>query len=192
LEPTSEKAGEGLSIALLKRGDTAEFARLVSQFQDMVFACGRSVGLRDQELEDAASETFMAAYRYIKTYDGKGKLSSWLWKIAYHKAVDHLGARPRAELFAEGQEESVAADCPLPGARLEAEERSRILWEAVGKLPLSQAATVVLFYREGKSTRDIAEILEKPENTIRIWLHRGRNELHGRLRSIQETDYVRQ
>ena len=192
MEAVPEKARPQLCIASLKRGDTRVFAQFVREFQDMVFACGRTVGLRDHELEDAASETFLAAYRSIKTYNGKGKLSSWLWKIAYHKAVDLRRTRSHGESFAENEIEAVAAsDAPLPGARLEAEEQNRILWQAVARLPTSQAATIVLFYREGRSLSEIAEILDTPENTIKSWLHRSRSELYTRLRSIQEADYVR-
>jgi RNA polymerase sigma factor (sigma-70 family) len=192
LETVSEKAEPHLYVAALKRGEAGAFAQFVREFQDMVFACGRSVGLRDHELEDAASETFLAAYKYIKSYNGKGKLSSWLWKIAYHKAVDLRRTRSRGESLAENEIEEVAASNePLPGARLDTEEQNRILWQAVAKLPESQAATIVLFYREDRSIRDIAEILDTPENTVKTWLSRSRSELYTQLRSIQEADYVR-
>ena len=192
LERVSEKAEPQPYVAALKRGDTRAFAQFVGEFQDMVFACGRSIGLRDQELEDAASETFLAAYKYIKSYNGKGKLSSWLWKIAYHKAVDLRRTRSHGESLSETEIEAVAApDVPLPEAGLEVQEQNRILWQAVAKLPESQAATIVLYYRQDKSIRDIAEILDVPENTVKTWLSRSRSELFTRLRSIQEADYVR-
>jgi RNA polymerase sigma-70 factor, ECF subfamily len=190
VEPVPGKGEESLNIALLKRGDTVVFAQFVRQFQDMVFACGRTVGLRDDELEDAASETFLAAYRYIGSYSGKGKLSSWLWKIAWHKAVDYRRMRSPAGPLSENDDADAATDEPGPEAVLEAQERGRLLWQAVRKLPEGQAAAIVLFYREGMSTRAIAEALDSPENTVRIWLHRGRGQLYERLKSLQETNHA--
>jgi RNA polymerase sigma-70 factor, ECF subfamily len=177
-----ESSTDGLNLALLKAGDETEFARFVRLYQDMVFACGRSLGLRSHDTEDVASETFLAAYRYINTYDGKGKLSSWLWKIAYHKAVDHIASRRTDKAFAP--DDMDFADSPGHETGLEAAERNQAVWDEVSKLPPAQAATVVLFYREGRSTREIAEILGNPENTIRTWLHRGRNELQNRLKAF--------
>ncbi len=191
LEQMPEQAWTPSRIASLKRGDTGAFALLVRQYQDMVLACGRTVGLRDDEMEDAAGETFLAAFRYIKTYRGQSKLSTWLWKIAYHKAVDVRRRRLAAGPLADDVVGAAEASDRLPGVRLEEDERSLAIWQAVQRLPESQAAAIVLFYREGRSIQEIAEILETPENTVKTWLSRGRSELAAKLQHIQENDHVR-
>jgi RNA polymerase sigma-70 factor (ECF subfamily) len=186
----TKKGEASLDSASLKRGDVDAFEFLVREFQDMVHACGRTVGLRDDEIEDAASETFMAAYKSIKTFRGKGKLSSWLWRIAYNKAVDQRRRRQAAGTLADDDTMTVAASDCRPGAKLEEDERSRVIWQAVQTLPESQAAAIVLFYREDRSLQEISEMLETPENTVKTWLHRGRNELFTKLKSYQEGDHV--
>ena len=158
----------------------------------MVFACCRTVGLREDEIEDAASETFLAAYKSIHNYSNKSKLSSWLWKIAYFKALDFRRKEPNKPLAQADMPDSVAATGTSPEINLADQEQNAAVWEAVGRLSKPQAAVIVLHYREGKSIEEIAQILEMPENTVKTCLHRGRKELYSRLQSIWETHYVRQ
>jgi len=166
------------------------FTRFVRTYQNMVFACCRAVGLREEDIEDAAGETFLAAYKSIKNFSGKSKLSSWLWKIAYYKALDYrkkeYKTKPSMAVI-----ETLAAPAETPEMNLSAEEQNAAVWQAVQRLSQPQAAVIVLYYREGKSIEDIARILETPGNTIKTYLHRGRKELYSRLQSIWETDYVR-
>ena len=61
-------------MASLKKGDSKAFAHFVREYQDMVFACCRMVGLSENDSEDAASETFLAAFQSIHQYNGNGKL----------------------------------------------------------------------------------------------------------------------
>jgi len=186
-----EDTAKEIDIALLKHGESRVFARFVRGYQDMVFVCCRTVGLRNEDIEDAASETFLAAYKSIKNYSGKSKLSSWLWKIAYYKALDYRKKEQNKTPPAKIEIETLTAPAASPEVNVSAEEQNAAVWQAVQRLSQPQAAAIVLYYREGKSIEDIARILETPENTVKTYLHRGRKELYSQLQSIWETDYVR-
>lgn len=181
---------DGLFIVLLKQGDAQAFAQFVRQYQDMVFACCRAVGLSDNDIEDAAADTFLAAWQAIAKFNENSKLSSWLWSIAYHKAIDHRRKRTAAGSLDESIE-SVSKPQTSTQESIETDEQSNRLWKAVQRLALPQAAVIVLFYREEKSIEDIARILEIPQNTVKTNLHRGRKELYNQLHSIWESEYVR-
>jgi RNA polymerase sigma-70 factor (ECF subfamily) len=181
-----------VDIESLKRGDRAAFAHFVESYQDMVFACCRTVGLGLEDSEDAASEAFLAAYRAIGKFDGKSKLSSWLWTIAYRNAVD---VRAKSKKAASLNEEVIHAavfpkDRPEQNS-LERKEQSDVIWQAVGQLPENWAAAIVLFYREEKSVDEIAQILHSPANTVKTWLDRGRKKLHHSLGIYWKNDYVK-
>jgi RNA polymerase sigma-70 factor (ECF subfamily) len=93
-------------------------------YQDMVFACCRTVGLREDEIEDAASESFLAAYKSIKKYSGKSKLSSWLWKIAYHKALDYRRKEPNKPVPDADMSETIPAASAAPEINLADQAKS--------------------------------------------------------------------
>jgi RNA polymerase sigma-70 factor (ECF subfamily) len=191
LTTPSEKTGESICIASLKRGDSRVFAHFVRVYQNMVFACCRTVGLRDEDVEDAAGEAFLAAYTSIKNYSGKSKLSSWLWKIAYYKALDYRKKWQNKTTQIKIEIETLAAPAASPEVSVSVEEQNAAVWQAVQRLSQPQAAAIVLHYREGKPIEEIARILETPENTVKTYLHRGRKELYSQLQSVWETDYVR-
>ena len=56
-------------------------------------------------------------------------------------------------------------------------ETSEIVWDAVKKLPQEQGMAVVLYYRQEKSIKEIADIMEKQQNTVKVLLFRGRERL---------------
>ncbi len=188
----SDKKCRKMNIDSLKKGDKLAFAQFVRTYQDMVFACCRAVGLNKDDCEDAAAETFLSAWQAIPRFNGEGKLSSWLWTIAYRKASTIRGQKRPADLLADNvlmqQAESTGQSSVLA---LENREQTDLIWEAVGRLPHPWAAAIVLFYREDKSVAEIADILGIPANTVKTYMDRGRKKLYEHLAQFWEKEYVK-
>ena len=165
-------------LSLLRSGDHNAFAEFIDKYKELVFLCCRRLGLREDEAEDVASETFLAAYKGLKRYRGQAELSTWLWSIAYRQAVNYLRKnRRQCQLEVEPDEEIASYKEPGPAAALQAEEQQEIVWRAVDRLPRLWAMAVVLYYREEKSIAEIAKIMRAKENTVKIYLFRGRERL---------------
>ena len=165
-------------LRILQSGDHNAFARFIDKYKELVFLCCRRLGLREDEAEDVASETFLAAYKGLKRYRGQAELSTWLWSIAYRQAVNYLRKnRRQCQLEVEPDEEIASYKEPGPAAALQAEEQQEIVWRAVDRLPRLWAMAVVLYYREEKSIAEIAKIMRAKENTVKIYLFRGRERL---------------
>lgn len=165
-------------LARLRSGDHDAFAEFVDKYKKTVFLCCRRLGLSVDEVEDVAAETFLAAYRALGRYGGRSQLSTWLWSIAYRRAIGHL-RRNRRHLQLE---EQIAAgipddEQPRPLVAAEAGETGRIVWQAVERLPRLWAMAVILHYREEKSMADIAQIMQTNQNTVKTYLFRGRQKL---------------
>ncbi len=172
------KTQNGGWLGRLLEGDHAAFAEFVEKYKEMVFLCCRTLGLREDEADDVASETFMAAYRGISRYRGQAKLSTWLWRIAYHQGVNYLRKnRRKQELLAEPAGQLADSKEQQPAAALQHREEKRIVWEAVRRLPRLWAMVTVLFYREQKSIKEIAKIMRVRQNTVKTYLFRGRKRL---------------
>ena len=188
---TARKIPE-ISIESLKKRDEKAFALFVNTYQEMVFACCRSAGLSGADIEDAASETFFAAFRSIHRFRGQSKLSSWLWTIAYRKAVNTLRKnRDKAALTDSIVQENGAELMHSSQNHLESQEESKMIWQAVHQLPENWAPVIVLFYREEKPITEIADILNIPENTVKTYLDRGRKKLYELLKTTWKNDYVK-
>ncbi len=167
-------------LQLLRSGDHGAFAQLIDKYKETVFLCCRKLGLREDEAEDVASETFLAAYKGLNRYRGRAELSTWLWSIAYRRAVSYLRkSRRQWQLEAEPDESrQVGSDKEQePAAAIQGKETEKIVWEAVERLPRLWAMAVILYYREEKSIIDIAKIMQAKENTIKTYLFRARQRL---------------
>lgn len=165
-------------LSLLRSGDHSAFAEFIDKYKDLVFLCCRRLGLREDEAQDVASETFLAAYRGLRRYSGQAELSTWLWSIAYRQAVNFLRKNRRQwQLEIEPDEQIASNKEQEPAAELQCREQQEVVWEAVNRLPRLWAMAVILYYREEKSLADIATIMRAKENTVKTYLFRGRQRL---------------
>ncbi|MBA7626684.1 ECF RNA polymerase sigma factor SigW [subsurface metagenome] len=165
-------------LRLLRSGDHQAFAEFIDKYKETVFLCCRRLGLREDQVEDVASETFLAAYNGLSRYSGRAELSTWLWSIAYRQGVNYLRKnRGQRQLEAEPDEQIAGGKEQGPAATAQGKETEEIIWEAVERLPRLWAMAVILHYREQKSIADIAKIMKAKENTVKTYLFRARARL---------------
>lgn len=168
-------------LTRLRNKDHAAFVELVRQYEPMVNACGRRLGLTHDEVEDVIGETFLAAYRSVHQFNGQSSPASWIWTIAYRQAINHLRRHTRhhqhrrpLQLDAFYHEES------QPQILVEKQEAQTHLKQAVNQLPTPWATAIRLFYWQAKSTAEIAQTMNVGVGVVRAYLFRGRH----RLRSL--------
>ncbi|MDD5134177.1 MAG: RNA polymerase sigma factor [Phycisphaerae bacterium] len=172
----ADSTGQNEDIGILRRlrsGDGDAFAWFIKKYAQQVFLCCRTVGLDADEAEDVASETFFAAYKGIGKYAGRSKLGTWLWKITYNKAIGYIRQKScRQKHLRQLQNEYTEPEFSVLPV-----QETEIVWDAVKKLPPDMAMAIVLYYRQDKSIKEIADIMKKRQNTVKIYLFRGREKL---------------
>lgn len=181
-------------VGRLCEGDERAFAEFVKEHETSVFLCCRSLGLSESEAEDAANETFLAAYRGIKKYNGKSSLGTWLWRIAYRQAVNYLRQKQRWNKILNRAEQEPFDDEDRSAAEfLEQKEKVEIVWQKVSQLPKLWSVAIMLFYREEKSIAEVAKIMNVNKNTVKTYLFRGKKKLAMVLEKIfkGELDEIR-
>ena len=125
----------------------------------------------DADTEDAVQETFFRLIRSGPVLQSPDHERAWLIRTAGNVCKNVLKHWWRKGESLEAHEELAAA---------EPEDRSDVL-EAVLALPDRYKAAVVLYYFEGRSGREIAEILHRPHSTVRNHLREARELLRERL-----------
>src|SRR5687768_208675 len=119
--------------------------------------------------EDLTQETFAAAWQGIGSFGGLASLKTWLHRIAYRKFV----VRDRRPRFAQQQELRAHVEAAGPAAALgpaeaaEAQEWSRRLSAAVGRLEPAEREVIALHYFQGLSFREIGHVLGQPAGTVK-------------------------
>ncbi len=186
-------ADEAVLVESARSGDMNAFSRLVAQYQDRVLnTCWRVSG-RFEDAEDLAQETFLKALESIGTFRRQSGFYTWLFRIAVNVSISHRrrkGRMPRLSLCCgDGQGELAESltdgdKAPDPSARLSNLERQRLVQNALDSLDDDHRAILVLRDIEGFDYRQIAQILEAPEGTVKSRLHRARMELRERLKGV--------
>jgi RNA polymerase sigma-70 factor (ECF subfamily) len=175
---------EDFSLSDLRAGDRAEFARLVDAHSEKIYRLALKMLGNQQDAEDVLQETFIKAYRALPEFEGRSKISTWLYRIATNQALMLIRGRdqPPASIDAEkidDQGETYAplnlTDwCCLPEDEYLTAEAVAYLDRAVEQLPEAMKVTFLLRDIEGLSTAETARVLEISESAVKTRLSRAR------------------
>jgi RNA polymerase sigma-70 factor (ECF subfamily) len=177
-------------LSKLREGDAEAFRELVDAYRDKV--CGTCFRfLRNREdAEETALDVFLEIHRSLPSFREEAELSTWMFRIAVTKSLDRLRKRKRLKRFdgllgrrtSSADWETMAAPADSgPEQSLEIAERSRILREAINRLPENQKAAITLSRYEGLENEKIAEILGSTASAIEALLHRAKRNLKKKL-----------
>ncbi len=179
----NSKQDETFSLEALKAGDRAEFARVVDAHYPMIYRVALKMLNDPQDAEDILQETFLKALRGIHNFDGRAKLSTWLYRIATNEALMFLRKRRPDTISTdeplegdEGLQEPIQIVdwCCLPERELMSAEAMRHLDQAVEQLTPALRAVFVLRDIENLSTTETAEVLNLSESAVKTRLSRAR------------------
>ncbi len=161
-----------LVARILLDDDHHAFSELVKRHQSAVRGLLRQLTRTDTALaDDLAQETFLKAYKNIRSFRGEARFSTWLYRIAYNCFRED--ARRRKELVG------------IDETRLEAEPDPQTvdpalrhdLMHALSLLPLHERTAVVLCCQNGLSHDEASRVLEIPLGTVKTNVLRGREKL---------------
>ena len=125
--------------------------------------------------EDTAQDAFTAAYRQWSSVGGYDSPGAWVRRVVCNRAASVVRRRFReAKALVR-----LARQTPAP---VELEESDAEFWRAVRQLPPRQGQAVALFYLHDYSVREIAEVLDCAEGTVKTHLSRARTAVARRLR----------
>ncbi|MBG0784159.1 MAG: sigma-70 family RNA polymerase sigma factor [Anaerolineaceae bacterium] len=179
-----------LDLEALRRKDKQAFALLVDQNSDPIYRLALKMTGNPQDAEDVLQETFIKAYNHIHSFEGRSKVSTWLFRIATNEALMLLRKRKDGLVdIDEGVETDdgevmpvqIVDWCCLPEKELLSAESRDHLREAAMKLSDSTRAAFLLRDVEGLSTKDAAEALDISESALKVRLMRARMELREEL-----------
>ncbi|OGO29547.1 MAG: hypothetical protein A2136_01335 [Chloroflexi bacterium RBG_16_54_11] len=196
-KPENKVETEGFSLEALQAGDPEEFSRLVEAYSSKIYRLASKMLTQQQDAEDVLQETFLKAYRGLKTFDGRSKISTWLFRIATNEALMVLRRKRPGTLSIdepveteEGEQEplQIVDWCCLPEDELLSDESRQRLNSAVQKLPESLRVVFLLRDINDLSTHETAEVLGLSDTAVKTRLSRARL----RLREMLSTYYGEQ
>jgi RNA polymerase sigma factor (sigma-70 family) len=184
-------AADAALVTQLQQGSEAAFRSLVARFQDRVYGTALSLLRSPEDAEDVAQEVFVEVYQTIGQFRGEAALSTWLYRLATSRALQHqrrLNTRKRFAFFTSllgfgMQQLPEPPDHAHPQALLEGTQQLQQLQQQISQLPPQQQVAFTLRHEQELSYEEIAAVLGTTVAAIESLLFRARQTLRRHLQS---------
>jgi RNA polymerase sigma factor (sigma-70 family) len=171
--------GERELLERVKMHDLDAFERLYRIYQPRLARFLTNLVKRPQLVEEVLDDTMMVVWNTAGSFRGTSKLSTWVFAIAYRKA---LKARMRwPDPLEDQQFDNRVSNDAAPDAELEQSRIRSALVDAMEGLSAEQRAVVDLTYFHDLGYREIAEILGCPVDTVKTRMFHARRRLRQAL-----------
>lgn len=173
-------------------GDLDAFDTLVRRYQERIYATIYHLTANHEDAADLTQETFIKAYRALKSFRGDSSFFTWLYRIGINKALNFLKQSHRQRTFSlndldeRGAREVlrglVSDSTPLRHIRLQ--ELQQRLNAAMQQLSEVHRMVVILHDIQGLPHEEISRILQCNIGTVRSRLFYARQQLQGLLSDL--------
>ena len=175
--------------ALVKRAqqdDERAFGELVTRYESKVYSLAMKMLRNPEDAEDVLQDTFLRAYRGVKSFKGNSTFSTWIYRITANSALMRLRKKQLPQVSIEDSDEretpiAIADWAPGPAEQLLNQEMQRVMDEAIESLPPEFRQVFILRDIEELSNADVAEILDLSVAAVKSRLHRARLKVRNRL-----------
>lgn len=176
------------------QGSTQAFETIVERYQSLVCAVTYSGTGSVERSEELAQETFLRAWKSLDQLQDLAKFRSWLCSIARSTVQNWFRSRKNDVVG-----KAAPLDCAIEKASDDAgpmeaammNEQQAVVARALAHIPESLREPLILFYREQKSVREVAEQLGLSENAARQRISRARSMLREQVAAMVETTITR-
>ena len=143
---------------------------IVDQYSQSLYWKIRSIVLTHEDTDDVLQNTFLKAWKSLPTFQGKAKLSTWLYRIAINESLDFLRRQKTATLSSADADLSVANRL-LADDYFDGDKSQAVLQEAIATLPDVQRTVFTLRYYDEMKYSEISEILGTSEGSLKASYH---------------------
>lgn len=170
----SDHLSDKFIVASVLNGKIQDFSVVVKSTEKLVAHIVRKMVFDVDDQKDLVQDIYLKAYQNLASFQFKSKLSTWVANIAYNTTVNHLQKKkiPIYDLETEIEKTSVEFDNPeVEAIQTEAVD---ILTAEISNLPPLYRTLITLYHLEELPNKEIAQITNLPEGTIKSYLFRAR------------------
>lgn len=165
-------------VLAAREGNVRAFEQIVRAYERPIYTFIYRMLLQRDDTLELTQETFLKLYRSITTYEPQRDFGAWLFTIARNAVYDRLRKRKNCrELLIINDPVhpfDPEDDAPDIWQRIAIAEEQIDVARALGRLRPEHKEILLLYYWQGYQYTELAEILEKPVNTIKTLLRRAR------------------
>ncbi|MHC4587504.1 MAG: RNA polymerase sigma factor [Planctomycetota bacterium] len=180
-----EQDNQSNAILVLKsqRRDEKAFREIVNNWEPRLYYYLRRIVENENDVWDILQETWLAVFKNIRKLEDPLKFSTWLYKIGHHKAVNLLRKENR---YVQMKTEQTANHYENNTTISVDKEQAELVHKLLGKLKLSHREIITLYFLEGFSISEIAQIIGISEGTVKSRLYYAKHKLHEMLKGVKD------
>ena len=163
-------------IARVAATDEEAMRELFLRHRQKVSAFIRRVMSDDAVIEELTSEVFLEVWRGARNFEGRSAVTTWIFSIAHYRALNVLRKRGE-ENWDEDDAHQIADERDDPEMLAQKADKSARLRQCSEALTPLQREIIDLVYYHEMSIRDVSEVLDIPEGTVKTRLFKARNRL---------------
>ncbi|WP_438013967.1 RNA polymerase sigma factor [Sorangium sp. So ce315] len=175
-----------------KRQDRMTFGEVYAQHFRFVWRSLRRLGVPESDAADAVQDVFLVVHRRLPEFEGRSKITTWLYSICFHVARDR---RKLAHMRRRAHDDEPLLDCADDradvGAQAERRQAIELLEIILDELPLEQRAVFTLFELDGMGGEEVAELLDIPLGTVYSRLRLARDAFRRAVARLNARDQFR-
>ena len=172
--------GDDELVGLTQQGDRRAFEELVERHKQKAYYIAFDFSRDREDAKDLSQEAFLKAFTNLKNFDGRSSFYTWFYRILVNLCLDFKRRQKRTptDSFDETLESPMESSYepqkpPAPDQQVLAGQFSRRIGEALEALPARQRTAFILKNHQGLSIKEIADLMETAEGTVKVHLHRA-------------------
>ncbi|MBL7726988.1 MAG: RNA polymerase sigma factor [Dinghuibacter sp.] len=172
------------------RGDMQAFRQLVKNYEKLVWTVAARLIEQKEEREDLCQEVFIKVYRGLPGFAFESKLSTWIARITYLTAINHL-RKDKYKTVSHNQLEDLVlspAAQDNPGETMEKKSLQAYLNQLIDQMPPAYKTVITLFHLQQCAYDEIVAITGMPAGTVKVYLLRARKLLKEKLETFLKNE----
>lgn len=173
-------------MQLIVTGDQAAFGELYSRYKDrMYYYFYRMLGNSAEHANDFLQELFMKLIEKPERFNPDYPFATWFYSVANNMCKNEYRRREVRQEYQVAEVHEIQVDYP-DDSTIAPQQLIEKIFVTLDQLGEEHRSAFLLRYREGFSVRDVAEILELPEGTVKSRLHYARKILAEKLNYLKD------
>ena len=184
--------GDIYYIEQILAGNNNSFSYIVDQHKNKAYNLAFRICGNHEEAEEIAQDSFLKAYRSLKSFKMKSSFSTWLYRIVYNTSISHVRIKKKGVLSLEDFPADATDFIGSNSSEEEAEKeyRSSLVNFALQKINEEERGLISMYYYGELSTDEISDVTGITKSNIKVKLFRARQKMLEIIEKVEKNKLI--
>ena len=184
--------GDIFYIGLILEGNSTAFSYIVERHRNKAYNLAFRMCGSHEEAEELSQDSFLKAYRSLKSFKMKSSFSTWLYRIVYNTTISQLRTKKKGILSLEDFPADATDFIGINTSEEEAEReyRNSLVNFALQKINEDERGLISLYYYDEMSTDEISEVTGISKSNIKVKLFRARQKMLEIIEKVEKKKLI--